>query len=262
MLYGWILYKTGTRMQDYLKSQQYYVKSLSIDNTNGSAHNNYAVLLNDKLNNFDKAEYHFKKALAIDQNDAMGNYNFAWFLKNIQSKYNESLICINKACELEPNDSRYHELKGLILFSLNKFEESIDETIHALKLNELDGYMDEDMDDAKQLIEESINKYMKEELNIQTYINSEEFEGYKLIKWLYDNQLLSTKREIFANEISLSMLKHCTKSAVSELIANKSIDIQAQSDSMYSFKWKQFEAELKQLTRKFNVPGNTDEKMN
>ena len=74
---------------------------------------------------------------------------------------------------------------------------------------------------AKQLIELSIQKFMIEKLKIKYYLNSKEFEGYKLIKWLYDNQLLSMKKEIFVNDISLLMLKNCIKSAVRELITKK-----------------------------------------
>ena len=208
MYYGELLYRTGTKVQDYLKSEQYFLKSLRIDNNNGYAHNN-----------FDKAEYHHKKAVETDPNHAIGNYNFAWFLKNIQQKHNTSLMCINKACELEPNASDCHELKGLILYLSNKFEESIDETIHALKLNENDGHMDdEDIDDAKQLIELAIKKYMIKKLNVKYYFNFSEFEGYKLIKWLYDNQLLSIKCEIFLCSISMNVLLDCNDKDCEELV--------------------------------------------
>ena len=64
--YGYLLYLTGISMQDYLKSEKYLLKSLNIDNNNGNAHNNYALLLNEKLNNYDKAEYHYKQSLKID----------------------------------------------------------------------------------------------------------------------------------------------------------------------------------------------------
>ena len=205
--YGDLLRQTGTIMQDHLKSQQYYVRSLSIDNNNGYAHNNYAWLLNHKLNNFDKAEYHYKKAVEIDPNSGIRNYNFAVFLKERQQKYNQSLIYINKACELQPNNSTRHEIKGQILFELNKFEESIDETIHALKLNKHDGNMTNRVNDAKQLIEISIDKYVIDNLKVQYDFTNKEFEGYKLIKWLYDNELLSIKREILSCKVSLAKLK-------------------------------------------------------
>ena len=207
MYYGDLLRKTGTTRPDYLKCEKYFVTSLNIDNNNGYAHNNYAILLELKLNSFNKAEYHFKKALEIDPNNAVRNYNFALFLKNRQKKYTESLIYCNKACKLQPNNSRRHELKGEILYLLNNFEESIDETVHALKLNKNDGYMnDDDLNHAKQLIEESIKKYMIEKLKMKYYSNNKEFEGYKLIEWLYDNQLLSIKSAVFSYKISLSML--------------------------------------------------------
>ena len=221
LYYGDLLDATGTKIQDILKSEKYYVKSLSIDNDNGSAHNNYAGLLNNKLNNFDKAEYHLEKALEIDPKSAVKNYNFARFLTDRQQKHKESLIYCNKACELLPNASDCHELKGEILHKLNRFEESIDETIHALKLNEDDGYMNEygNVNDATKLIEVSIEKYMVAELKIKHYFNNDEFEGYKLIKWLYDNQLLSIKSEILLCKMSLSMLKQCNENDIENLLA-------------------------------------------
>ena len=143
------------------------------------------------------------------------------FLKDTQQKYKESLIYINKACELLANASDCYELKGQILYLLNKFEESIDETIHALKLNENDGYINahDNGNNAKQLIEESIKKFMVAELNTKYYFNNEEFEGYKLIKWLYDNHLLSIKSKILSCRMSLSMLKQCNKNDIENLLS-------------------------------------------
>ena len=255
--YGELLRRTGTRMQDYLKCEQYFLKSLSIDNNNGYAHNNYAVLLENKLHNFDKAEYHYKKALEIDPNSAIKNYNFALFL-NRQSKYKESLIYINKACELQPNASEKHELKGEILYNLNKYEESIDETIHALKLNENDGYMTNNgsVHDAKQLIEESIKNYMIEKLNIQYYFNFKEFEGCTLIEWLYDNQLLSIKSKIFSNEISMKILLECKQEDLDALVK----EMKLKTTTKIKFR-KSFET-LQQQKQEDKNAESTEETMN
>ena len=220
MHYGDILYKEGTKMQDYLKCEQYYLKSLNIDNNNETSHASYAFLLENKLNNFDKAEYHYKKSFEIDPNNANGNWNFARFLKDKQKKYSQSLIYINKACELRPNKSLFRKLKGQVLYELNKFEESIDETIHALKLNENDGYMNkrDNVNRAKNLIEKAIEKFITQELKTKYYFKMQSFTGYELIEWLYDNQLLSIKREIFTNEISMEMLSKCDDKDLDELL--------------------------------------------
>ena len=52
---------------------------------------------------------------------------------------------------------------------------------------------------------------MIDQLNVQYYFNIKEFEGYKLIEWLYKNQLLSIKNTIFTNEISMEILSECNE---------------------------------------------------
>ena len=217
--YGKILHKTGTGMQDYVKSGQYYSQSLNIDNNNDVVHYNYGQLLDENLYNFDKAEYHFQKSLQIDSSSVAKNYNFATFLVHKRQKYNESLMYINKACELQPNASENHELKGRICYKLNKYDESIDAIIRALKVNENDGWMTNfgRVDHAKQLLQLAINKYMTEELKIASYFNTQ-FDGYKLIEWLCDHQLLSIKKEIFLRQISLEILSQCNNKDLDDLI--------------------------------------------
>ena len=243
--YGELLRRTGTTMQDYLKSEKFYLKSINIDNDNGYAHNNYALLLNNKLNNFDKAEYHYKKAVDIDPKSVIRNYNFACFLKNRQKKYSQSLIYINNACELEPNVSIIHQLKGQILSELNNFEESIDETILALKLNGKDGKMNKygNINNAKQLIEESIKKFMIKELNVEYYFNESDFEGYKLIEWLYDNQLLSIKGEILSSKMSLSMLKQ------THGVSKVTLGYEDEKTSSYESKYNQLVEQVEALKK-------------
>ena len=220
MCYGILLHRTGRTMQDFIKSQKYYLKSLNIDNNNDTAHNKYAILLDQKLHNFRKAEYHYKKSLEIEPNNAIRIFNLAIFLAYKRRKYNQGLIYMSRACELFPNSSDCPQIKGRILYKLKKFEQAIDATIHALKLNEHDPFMNNfgNVDDCKQLIEQSIDKYMSKELNMQCYFNSQKFEGYKLIKWLYDNQLLSIKKEIFRHQITLDILSKCNKKDLEQLI--------------------------------------------
>ena len=63
MFYGEILCKTATKRQDFLKAEKFYKQSLSIDDKNVSTHNNYGLLLSERLNNSDRAEYHYKKSV-------------------------------------------------------------------------------------------------------------------------------------------------------------------------------------------------------
>ena len=183
---------------------------MSIDNKHGgSMHNNYALLLDDKLNNNEKAEYHYKQALKIDPDNATRNYNFSKFLKNRKSRYAESLTYYEKACQLQPNASDCYELKGQLLHLLNRFDESIDMTLHALKFNENDHHMNEtDVKDAKQLIFKSLSKFIECDLKSSNYMRQD--DGYNLMKWLYDNQLLSIKDKLLCNYVSIELLKECS----------------------------------------------------
>ena len=220
MYYGNVMYTIGTTKQDYLKSETSYLRSLKIDNNNGNTHRNYATLLELRLYNFDKAEYHYEKALQLFDPDGTRCYNFAMFLKVRQKKYSKSLIYCNKACQLQPNVSSNHELKGSVLCLLNNFEESIDTTMHALKLNQWDGCMNNNdrTSQAKQLIEQSIEKYIIEQLKGTNYFDHINLEGYKLIEWLYDNQLLSIKRQMFTSNVTMQMLFECNREDFDQLV--------------------------------------------
>ena len=95
--YGWILYITGKSQQDFLKSEKYYLKALAIDNNYYAAHNNYASLLLNKLQNYDKAQYHFIQSLKIEPNDAISHANFAKFLIETKHQYEAALSHCKKS---------------------------------------------------------------------------------------------------------------------------------------------------------------------
>ena len=82
LYYATFLKRTGTEMQDYLQSEKYYLKSLSIDNNNDNAHASYGRLLKDHLNDLEKAQWHFERSIAIYPKNAARCYNFAMFLQN------------------------------------------------------------------------------------------------------------------------------------------------------------------------------------
>ena len=137
-MYAVILCETGKSQQDYLNSEKYFLKSLAIDNNNPNTHNDYGILLHNKLQNYDKAEYHYNQSLIIDPNDAMGHCNFALFLINERHKYELALSHSEKKCELAPNLSVAYCVKAKSLYKLNRFDLSLKEYQICLKLNEKD----------------------------------------------------------------------------------------------------------------------------
>ena len=159
--------------QDYIKSENYYLKALSIDNNMSTIHNDYTVLLHEHLKNYAKAEYHYKQQLILDPNDATTHYNFAGFLIKVQKKYDSALTYCDKACELSPNDSLAHYWKGKALLCLNRFDESVDETLVALKLNENSN----DLREAR--VKEAIEQM---ESGLQIHMKSR--FGEDVVKWL------------------------------------------------------------------------------
>ena len=136
--YAIALKKTGVSRQDYLQSEKYFLKSLSIDDNFGKAHDGYAGLLANKFDNYDQAEYHHNKSLTINPNSATDEANFANFLIHKRKKYDEGLSHCEKACKLKPNYSYAHFVKASSLYKLNRFDESLKEYQLCLKLNEND----------------------------------------------------------------------------------------------------------------------------
>ena len=136
--YAYALMKSGKSSQDYLQSEKYFLKSLSVDDNFGNAHNSYASLLSNKFGNYDTAEYHYNQSLTINPNNAISHANFAEFLITKMLKYDEALSHCETACELEPKLSWAHYVKALSLFQLNRFDESLKEYQLCMKLDQKD----------------------------------------------------------------------------------------------------------------------------
>ena len=215
--YGDLLHKTGKTKKEYLKSKQYFEKSLSIKNKSARAHHWYAILLAHKLKKYQRAEAHYQESLKINPRKVMTNVNLADLLFFKLKKYSDCLIYCTKACEYESSYSRAHCIKGFALFQLNRFDEAIDELLIALTLNDIDHHLsDKKISNARRYMQQSIDKYMEQQLKCKNYFTKN--EGLELMKWLYNCQLLSIKRKILMNNISLSMLKQCTKNDIENLI--------------------------------------------
>ena len=160
--YGEILLRTANTRVDYLKSEKYFLQALSIDNNIASVHNNYALMLQGNLKQYDKAEYHHKQALEINSNNATRNCNFASFLIEAQKEYKEALFYCDKACQLNPNHSTAHYIRSKALKNLNIFDEAIQDSLRALKLNKNDHRMNEmRVNDAKYTLESCVNNLVE-----------------------------------------------------------------------------------------------------
>ena len=136
--YACALMKTSKLKQDYLKCEKYFLKSMSIDNNYGYAHDGYAQLLTNKLQAYDRAEYHFNRVLTIRPNSAKYHTNYALFLISRRQKYDEALSHCERACRLEPKYSKAHYMKAESLYKLNRLDESLKEYQMCMKFNEND----------------------------------------------------------------------------------------------------------------------------
>ena len=168
-LFNWYadaLKKSGTSEQDYLQSEKYFLKSLSIDDNFQSAHSGYAGLLSNKFHNYDKAEYHYNQSLTINPNDAISHANFASFMISKRLKYDEALLHCEKSCKLEPNLSWAHYMKAKSLYKLNRFDESLKEYQLCLKLNKNDSILPpNEIKIAKKQINSLKNKIDEEKIS-------------------------------------------------------------------------------------------------
>ena len=158
-IYATTLMDTGTSQQDYKKSEMYYLKALAIDNDRSGTHNNYALLLDQKMHHYDKAEYRYNISLKINPNDAINHANFALFLISQRHKYQVALSHSEKACKLKPNLSWAHYMKAKSLFKLKRYDLSLKEYEKCLQLHAKDGRMTlKYINDAKEHIHSMSSK--------------------------------------------------------------------------------------------------------
>ena len=121
---------------DYLKSEKYFLTSLSMDYNNDNAQ-----LLSSELRDYYEAEYNHNQALTIDLNDAVCQTNFAWFLISKRHECGEVLSRSRKAFQLAPNLSYAHYVEAALLIKINIFDESLNEYQLYLKFNESDAQL-------------------------------------------------------------------------------------------------------------------------
>lgn len=76
-------------MADWQLSAKHYLKAIQLDPDNPTLLNNYAVLLYDKLHDFDTSIIYYKKSVQIDD-DATVYCNLCQALVEVQ-KYDESI---------------------------------------------------------------------------------------------------------------------------------------------------------------------------
>ena len=97
-LYCRLLSDSGKTMEDWKLCEKHCLKAIEINDRDFSVHNTYAVVLEDKLKNFDKAGIHYQKSLKWCPSNKLINFNFANFLVRRQKKYQESLKYWEKWC--------------------------------------------------------------------------------------------------------------------------------------------------------------------
>ena len=102
-------------LKDYEKSEQYFLKSLEIDNSYEYACNGYACLLMYNLGrNFDKAGELLLTAMKQDKESSIFTYNYAVLQHHIKN-YDEAKIYIEKALSLNPEDESAINLQKQIM---------------------------------------------------------------------------------------------------------------------------------------------------
>ena len=159
--YATLLRFTGKSKQDYIKSEKYFLKALSMDENCISVHNNYAALLKNKLKNYDKAEYHYKQALKIDPHQPKACYNLACLLIDIKRKYCEGLIYCENCQKLDPSSSATSYLKGKVLYKLARWNEASKEWQNCLELMRKDKKLSQKNEEKIKLLSNKIAKINK-----------------------------------------------------------------------------------------------------
>ena len=85
----------------YLRSERSYLRSIDINPRFPEAHNDYAILLENYLNNFDKARVHYLIALKIDPGFELVHNNYGVLLEKIGDP-KEARMHYKKAIEIDP----------------------------------------------------------------------------------------------------------------------------------------------------------------
>ena len=156
--YAMFLQFTGETQAEFESAENYFRKSIQNDNEVFQTHCNYAMLLDEKLDNFHKAEIHYKTALKINPRDFQTTLSLAvLYIK--QEKYQEGLNYCNAARILNSNDCIVPFWQATVYQTQNKYEPAIQSYKLALRLHNTNrfrkGYRGLD-DDLKDVAEEEL----------------------------------------------------------------------------------------------------------
>ncbi len=122
-------------MKQYLKSIEFYNKSLKINPKSGFCLNNKGIALFN-LNLIEQSIVCYNQALDINRYDALAYYNKGISLHELK-RYDEACECYTKSLFINPNFKSALFNKGYSLFQLNKLNEALDCFLNSNK-NDLD----------------------------------------------------------------------------------------------------------------------------
>ena len=108
-------------MNNYDKSEKLSLKSIEIDANNCHAHNDYAILLENKRKDFKQAKIYYQKAIDLKPDYYLFYENMAQFLCFKLNKYNESLLYSSKSFSLNNNNGNATYLMGESYYHLKQW---------------------------------------------------------------------------------------------------------------------------------------------
>ena len=123
-LYAKLVEKVGHTITDWKLAEKHYLKAIELNPNDSSLYNNYAVLLDDKLNNTDKAIIYYKKSLDLSPQSIIVNRNLAHTLTT-ERKYEESMqYWQNSNMNSIDEEGTFYLLRYCdALFNVSKFKE-------------------------------------------------------------------------------------------------------------------------------------------
>ena len=189
--YWRLFYWYGQILEKYSqpsKALKYYSKACNICDSRSEVHYRIAFINKNTFKNYEKAKFHYRIALLFDRSNAQLCCSIAECILLMEDKrsYRESLRVCNMACKLEPKNVEAHCWRSRTLYHLGRFVESIEESLVALNLINTGTPIPEIVTQLQVTIESCISRGW--DLNQECDV--------KVVKWLFDHDLLSIKKMI------------------------------------------------------------------
>ena len=110
------------RLNDKVKSLDYYNKALKLNSNNAVTWSNMGIIYFEQ-GDMKKAMEVYKKSISIDPNYADAHLNLGSVLGMLK-KYDEALIEFDKAIQLDPQNSKSYFFKGITYQNMKNMEEA------------------------------------------------------------------------------------------------------------------------------------------